>query len=71
MNDLPSKNAKEFEMLQFNFSDNLYPNARKLRDKHARELRKQGWEIRCGKQFDYGFGKGNVYWLAAYRRRKK
>lgn len=66
-----SVNTKEYEVLELSFSENMYPDARKRRDKHVRELRKQGWEIRCGKHFDYGFGKGNIYWLEAYRRRKK
>lgn len=57
----------KFEVCDYRWGDDKYPNARQLRDKKARELRGEGWTVKVGK-YDYSdLGHFVLYWLEATR----
>lgn len=62
-----SEYLSKFEVLEEQWRDDKTPDARKLRDARARELRKAGWTVTCG-TYDYtDLGRFVMYWLNAER----
>lgn len=57
----------ENEVYEHQWTEDHFPDARKLRDRKARELRKDGWVVEVGK-YDYtDLGCFIIYWLVATR----
>lgn len=60
----------ENDVYEQQWSDDHFPDARKTRDRKARELRKGGWVVEVGK-YDYtDLGRFILYWLVAIRSKK-
>jgi hypothetical protein len=62
-------NEKEYK--NESFSTERYPDARKRRDALARQLRAEGWTVKCKKVSFSGFGYGDAYSLEAERELKQ
>ena len=57
------------EVIKQSWRDDECPDAKKLRDRRARELRRQGWKIECF-TYDYtDLGRFTLYGLEGYRPR--
>jgi len=66
------KLVDQYDIFHFSIADDGDPDARKKRDEMAKEMRKAGWTVECGK-VRMGFADlrmCNVYTLDATRRKK-
>ena len=58
------------EVLEERWADDKYPNALRLRNARAKELRKQGWTVKC-KTWDFiDLARCHVYSLEATKERR-
>jgi len=58
------------EVLEERWSDDKYPNALQLRNARAKELRCQGWTVKCQKWDFTDLARCCVYSLEATRERR-
>ena len=59
----------ENEVVEERYPDDKYPDALSLRNRRARELRKEGWTVKC-ETFDFtDLARCRVYHLLATRQR--
>jgi len=57
------------EVLEEFWADDKYPDAERLRNARARELRKQGWSVKCQKWDFTDLARCCTYSLEAARKR--
>lgn len=67
----PKEYLEKYEVLEEGWSDSKYPDAKKIRDRRARELRKQGWEVKCVTYDFTDLARSMRYCLDARRLRNK
>lgn len=61
------KLVDQYDVFHFSIADDVEPDARKIRDRKAKELRGQGWNVVC-KRVGFADLMGcNVYMLDATR----
>jgi hypothetical protein len=71
MNVYTSEDLAENEYRDQSWNTSKFPDAKKLRDDRARELRKEGWTVKT-KKFNFSdLGTGVSYILEASRKREK
>jgi len=42
--------AEKYEVLHYSIANDVEPDARKIRDRKAKELRSQGWKVECKRE---------------------
>lgn len=47
MNVYPEEYTRQFDIIEEGWSEDREPDAKRIRDRRARDLRKQGWTVRA------------------------
>lgn len=67
----PQEYLERFEVIDETYSEGRYPNARKLRDQRARQLRREGWTVECRKWDFIDLARCYAYSLHAEREKRR
>ena len=70
MNVYPKEELAQNEVKRESWGTIQHPDAKKLRDKRARELRKDGWTVTTNKVEFSSLGRTTIYTLEATRPRQ-
>jgi len=60
----------QYEVKEFRWRDDQHPDAKRLRDKMARQLRKEGWDVTIETLDFSDLGRFKGYGLVAVRRKE-
>jgi hypothetical protein len=71
VNCYPKEYLNEYDVLEERYYESKDPDAKKKRDRRARELRRQGWTVQIETFHNYDLGIGASYSLFAERKKQK
>jgi hypothetical protein len=71
VNVYPKEYLDRFEVIEEQWGDSKYPDAKQLRDRRAKELRKQGFTVKCQKWDFTDLARSCSYSLTATRERRE